>query len=74
MGYVQYPSDETWVDAGISGQVLEGAEAHYAAAKRQDEHGSIRDLQISQGERGILKFLAIGLDDVGSPWYLLLMY
>ncbi|RMZ12375.1 hypothetical protein D0860_03011 [Hortaea werneckii] len=41
MGYVQYPSDETWVDAGVSGQVLEGVEAHYAAAKRQDEYASI---------------------------------
>ncbi|RMY26347.1 hypothetical protein D0867_00106 [Hortaea werneckii] len=41
MGYVQYPSDETWVEAGVSGQVLEGVEAHYAAAKRQDEYGSI---------------------------------
>lgn len=41
MGYVQYPSDETWVDAGVSGQVLEGVEAHYAAAKRLDEYGSM---------------------------------
>lgn len=41
MGYVQYPSDETWVDAGVSGQVLEGLEAHHAAAKRQDEYGSM---------------------------------
>lgn len=41
MGYVRYPSDETWVDAGVSGQVLEGVEAHYAAAKRQDEYASM---------------------------------
>ncbi|RMX96926.1 hypothetical protein D0868_10913 [Hortaea werneckii] len=41
MGHVQYPWDETWVDAGVSGQVLGRVEAHYAAAKRQDEYGSI---------------------------------
>lgn len=41
MGHVQYPWDETWVDAGVSGQVLGRVEAHYAAAKRQDEYGSM---------------------------------
>ncbi|KAI7328511.1 hypothetical protein KC315_g6617 [Hortaea werneckii] len=41
MGHVQYPWDETWVDAGVSGQVLGRVEAHYAAAKRQDEYDSI---------------------------------
>ncbi|KAI6842487.1 hypothetical protein KC332_g575 [Hortaea werneckii] len=41
MGYVQYPSDETWIDAGVSGQVLGGNEAQYVAAKRQDEYASI---------------------------------
>lgn len=41
MGYVQYPSDETWVVTGESGQVLGRVEAHYAAAKRQDEYGSM---------------------------------
>lgn len=41
MGYVQYPSDETWIDAGVSGQVLGGNEAQYVAAKRQDEYASM---------------------------------
>ena len=41
MGYVHYPSDETWVDAGMSGQASGGVEAHHAAAKRQDEYGSM---------------------------------
>lgn len=41
MGYAQYPSDETFVDAGESGQVFGRVEAHYAVAKRQDEYGSM---------------------------------
>lgn len=40
-GYAQYPSDETWIAAGVSGQVLGGSEAHYVAAKRQDEYASM---------------------------------